>query len=81
VNLATFRAGYFFTPRTYLQSLIQYSDQLDTWSANVRFGWLQTAGTGLFIVYNDARGFNTLDGPLNRSLVLKYSRQFDVWGR
>ena len=22
-------------------------------SANARFGWLSTAGTGLFIVYND----------------------------
>jgi hypothetical protein len=71
------RIGYFFTPRIYLQSLIQYSDQLDTWSANVRFGWLGTAGTGLFIVYNDARGIDALSGPLNRSVIIKFSRQFD----
>jgi hypothetical protein len=31
-------------------------------------------------VLNEARGFNTLDGPLNRSLVVKYSRQLDVFG-
>ena len=81
VNLASLRAGYFFTPRIYLQSLVQYADQLDTWSANVRFGWLQAGGAGLFVVLNEARGFNTLEGPLNRSVILKYSRQFDVLGR
>jgi hypothetical protein len=80
VTLAGLRAGYFFTPRIYLQSLIQYADQLDTFSANVRFGWLNTAGTGLFIVYNDQQGINSLSGPLNRSLIVKYNRQFNLWG-
>lgn len=77
-TLVGLRLAYFFTPRVNLQSLIQYSDQLDTWSANLRFGWQSSAGTGLFLVFNDARGFNTLEGPLNRSVTLKYSRQFDV---
>jgi hypothetical protein len=80
VTLAALRGGYFFTPRIFLQSLVQYSDQADTWSANVRFGWLSTAGTGLFVVYNDAQGIGDLDGPLNRSLIVKYTRQFTVWG-
>lgn len=80
VNLASLRAGYFFTPRIYLQSLVQYSDQVDTWSANVRFGWLDTAGTGLFVVLNTAQGFSTLDGPLARSFIIKYNRQFNIWG-
>jgi hypothetical protein len=72
--------GYFFTPRIYLQSLIQYSDQIDRLSANARFGWLNTAGTGLFLVYNDIQGIDQLDGPLGRSLTLKYTRQFSVLG-
>ena len=72
--------GYFFTPRVYLQSLIQYSDQIDRLSANVRFGWLNTAGTGLFIVYNDIQGIDRLDGPLGRAWTLKVSRQFKVLG-
>ena len=72
--------GYFFTPRIYLQSLIQYSDQIDRLSANVRFGWLNTAGTGLFIVYNEIQGIDERDGPLGRSLTLKYTRQFNVLG-
>lgn len=79
VTLAALRAGYFFTPRISLQSLVQYATQQDMWSANLRFGWQQTAGTGLFIVYNDARGIQTLDGPLYRSLIIKYSRQFDLF--
>ena len=72
--------GYFFTPRIYLQSLIQYSNQIDRLSANVRFGWLNTAGTGLFIVYNEIQGIDQLDGALGRSLILKYTRQFNVLG-
>jgi hypothetical protein len=72
------RVGYFPTPRISLQSLFQYSSQLDVWSANVRLGWLGTAGTGLFIVYNDSRGVGLLEGPMARSLVVKYSREFNV---
>ncbi|TVP48460.1 MAG: hypothetical protein EA350_03350 [Gemmatimonadales bacterium] len=79
VTLAAVRAGYFFTPRISLQSLVQYATQQDMWSANLRFGWQHTAGTGLFIVYNDARGIQTFDGPLYRSLIVKYSRQFQLF--
>ena len=79
-TLAGINLGYFFTPRIYLQSLVQYSTQLDNWSANVRFGWLSTAGTGLFIVYNDVRGIQDLRGPQSRSLIIKFSRQFNVLG-
>ncbi|MYE16677.1 MAG: carbohydrate binding family 9 domain-containing protein [Gemmatimonadetes bacterium] len=79
-TLAGVNLGYFFTPRIYLQSLIQYSDQIDTWSANIRFGWLNTAGTGLFIVYNEVQGIETLTGPLGRSVYLKFTRQLNVFG-
>ena len=77
--------GYFFTPRIYLQSLVQYSDQIDRLSANLRFGWLNTAGTGLFIVYNDIQGFEDVvtgmvSGPLGRSFTIKYNRQLNVLG-
>jgi hypothetical protein len=80
-RLLTWRAGYFFTPRIYLQSLIQYSDQADNWAANLRFGWLNTAGTGLFIVFNEARGVGLLerDTPLNRGVIIKFTRQFNAW--
>ena len=80
-TLAGVNFGYFFTPKMYLQSLVQYSTQVDNWSANVRFGWLSTAGTGLFIVYNDVQGIGDLSGPQGRSLIVKFSRQFNVLGR
>ena len=79
-RLAGLRLGYFFTPDIYLQSLIQYSDQADNWSANIRFGWLGPAGTGLFIVYNQAHGLGAIEGPLNRALIIKFSRLFNVLG-
>lgn len=80
VKLVGLRLGYFFTPRIFFQSLIQYSDRHDAWSSNLRFGWLTTAGTGLFIVYNEARGTGDVRGPLSRALFLKFTRQFDVRG-
>jgi hypothetical protein len=73
------RVAYFFTPRVFLQSLMQYSNQAQVWTANARFGWLSTAGTGLFIVFNDgenADSFFRWRQPQSRSLVIKYTRQF-----
>lgn len=73
------RVAYFFTPRVFLQSLTQYSNQARVWTANARFGWLSTAGTGLFIVVNDgeeADGFFNWRQSQSRSLVIKYARQF-----
>ena len=55
-NLGQFRISYNFTPLIYLQAFVQYNDDIDTWSSNVRFSWLNTAGTGLFVVYNDSKG-------------------------
>ncbi len=67
-----------FTPRTYLQSLIQYDNQTDDVFANIRLGFLNTAGTGLFFVYNEVQ--RTLDpfGPRQRMFIVKYNRQFNV---
>ncbi len=78
-NLGQLRAAFNFTPLIYLQALLQYNDDADVWSSNIRFSWLNTAGTGLFVVYNDTEGLgNILIGPQNRSLTVKYTRQFDV---
>ncbi len=74
--------GYFFTPRIFIQSLVQYSDQADAWSANFRVGFLDTAGTGLYIVYNGAQEASSLTrfvNPLKRSFIVKYSRQLRLF--
>ena len=72
------RIGYNFTPRVFVNSLVQYNNQARAWAANARLGWLNTAGTGLFIVYNEgqeADGFFQWVRPQSRSLVVKYTRQ------
>jgi hypothetical protein len=80
-NLLRVRLSYSFTPRLYLQALLQYNDVIDNWSTNLRFGWLQAANTGLFVVYNENR--DTDRDPLgigvrDRSFTIKYSHSFDM---
>ena len=78
-NLLKLRVSYSFTPRLYLQALVQWNDVTSNWSTNLRLGWLQTANTGLFVVYNENR--DPTDGGAglrDRSFTIKYSRMFDL---
>jgi hypothetical protein len=80
-NLLKLRLSYSFTPRFYVQALVQYNDVIHNWSTNLRLGWLQTANTGLFVVYNENRA--TEQDPLglgvrDRSLTVKFSRTFEL---
>ena len=80
--------SYSFTPRIYLQANIQYNDETETLGTNLRLGLLDTAGTGLFIVYNDTEYVDIDLGALGsrwsrprqqqRQLVIKYMRLFDL---
>jgi Domain of unknown function (DUF5916) len=81
-NLVRARVSYSFSPRVFAQTLIQYNDRADLWSMNFRFGWLQAANTGLFVVYTDTRGlYDLVDRPerTDRSFIVKYSRLFDLF--
>ncbi|HMA25328.1 MAG: DUF5916 domain-containing protein [Gemmatimonas sp.] len=72
------RVAYFFTPRVFAQTLVQFNNQARVWTANGRFGWLGTAGTGLFVVFNDgeeADGFFRWTRPQTRSVIVKFTRQ------
>jgi len=74
-NIVRSQLRYSFTPTIYLQGLVQHNTTDKLWAANVRFGWLQRANTGLFVVYNH----NIQDGgPLNNSFIIKYTRMFDI---
>ena len=82
-SLVGVRVGYFFTPRIFVQSLVQYNNQAQAFSANVRFAWLNTAGTGLFVVLNDAEtatGMFAWQRPTARSFVVKFTKQFGTGG-
>lgn len=86
-NLLQARLSWSFTPRIYLQALGQYNDQSELWSMNVRFGWLQQANTGLFVVYNSINRLDSLTmadttfpgEPEHRGLTIKYAYLFDVY--
>jgi hypothetical protein len=81
-NLVRTRVSYSFTTRMFTQALVQYNDRADLWSMNFRFGWLQAANTGLFVVYTDTRGlYDLFDRPerTDRSFIVKYSYMFDLF--
>jgi hypothetical protein len=79
VTLARLRLSYSFTPKILLQLLMQYNDDGETLSTNLRFSWLRTANTGLYLVYNefDENAVGAL--PTGREIILKYSYMFDVF--
>ena len=81
-NLVRTRVSYSFSPRIFTQALVQYNDRADLWSMNFRFGWLQAANTGLFIVYTDTHGlYDLFERPerTDRSLIVKYSYMLDLF--
>jgi hypothetical protein len=66
----------------YVQANLQYNDDSEDFGTNIRLGWLDTAGTGLFLAINDTEHTGTLErtgfaaGPRQRQIVIKYSRLF-----
>ncbi len=81
-TLGRLRVSYSFTPKLLLQALIQYNDVNDDVSTNLRFSWLRTANTGLYVVYNEINEFGRFArDDDDRTLVVKYSYLFDVFGR
>ena len=77
-DLWRFRLSYSFSPRMLVEMLMQYNEEQDQVSTNLRFSWLQAANAGLYVVYNevDESGIGAL--PRGREFVLKYSRIFEV---
>jgi hypothetical protein len=72
------RLAYSFTPRMFVQSLVQYNNRSRITSVNARFGWLQNANNGLFVVVNIVKDKDLFDLMDTRSLTLKYTRSFDL---
>ena len=78
VVITGLRLAYSFTPRMFLQSLVQYNNVSEITSVNARFGWLKNANTGLFVVINIVRDNDFLNQLNNQSITIKYSYQFDL---
>lgn len=79
VGLTRLRLSYSFTPRMLLQALIQYNDQQEVLSTNVRFSLLRTANSGLFVVYNEFDEQFSGAPPTGREFIVKYNYLFDVF--
>lgn len=81
VLISGLRLAYSFTPRMFLQSLVQYNNVSNITSVNARFGWLRNANTGLFVVLNIVKDTDYFDALNNQSITIKYSHQFDLLGK
>ena len=75
------RLAYSFTPRIFIQSLIQHNNISNITSLNARFGWIKNANTGLFLVLNTIRDSDFIDKIDNQIITIKYNYQFDVLGK
>ena len=79
INVVRTRISYSFTPRIFIQGLFQVNDVTHKWSANIRFGFLQSSNTGLFIVLNDLRdAYNGIGQLQDQSITIKYTYLFDL---
>jgi hypothetical protein len=80
IDLVRLRLSYSFSTRLYVQALVQYNSLIDNWSTNLRFGWLQAANSGLYVVYNENRDprSGVGIGLRDRSFTIKYSHTFDL---
>ena len=77
-NLAGMRLSYSFTPKILLQALVQYNDVDEVLGTNIRFSWLRTANSGLYLVYNEVDERSVGAPPRGREFIVKYSHIFDV---
>lgn len=77
-NLARLRLSYSFSPKVFIDGLLQYNDRRDQWSSNVRFGWRDASSTGFYIVYNDIQDIGRDAGEPQRRWIVKYSRLFNL---
>lgn len=79
VTLTRARLSYSFTPKMLLQALLQYNNDAEVFSTNIRFSMLRTANSGLYIVYNEFDERFPGAPPTGREFIVKFSYLFDVF--
>ena len=78
-RIGRLRLGWSFSPHIALEALLQYNNRDDVLASNLRFSWLRKANTGLYLVFNDIKGYDAYTGAQpDRSLVAKYTYLFDI---
>ena len=77
VGIGRLRLTYSFTPKMSLQALVQYNERDDLLSTNLRFAWLTSADTGLYLVYNEVDDRDGFVKP-RKEFIIKFSHILDV---
>ncbi len=74
-DLVTSRINYSFSPRMFLNALIQYNSTVKEITSNIRFNFIHKPLSDLFLVYNESRA---TDGEVReRALIAKLTYVFD----
>jgi hypothetical protein len=71
-TVTSLRTGYSFSRSMFLDSLLQYRNDVRQLSANVRFNLIHRPLSDFFIVYNESQ-FTDLEQPAGRGIVVKYT--------
>ena len=74
-TLANLRVGYSFSTNMFLDTLLQYRNDLNQFSANVRFNLIHRPLSDFFIVYNESQYTDAAQNA-GRGLVVKYTQMF-----
>ena len=77
VGVGRLRLTYSFTPKMSLQALVQYNERDDLLSTNLRFAWLTSADTGLYLVYNEVDDRDGFVKP-RKEFIIKFSHILDL---
>ena len=78
IGVGRLRLTYSFTPKMSLQALVQYNERDDLLSTNLRFAWLTSADTGLYVVYNEVDERDGFQKP-RKEFIIKFSHILDVF--
>jgi hypothetical protein len=65
---------YSFNPKMYLNAFIQYNNEADQISSNIRYRFIHRPLSDIYVVYNDVR--DRRRDSTDWSLTLKYTRLF-----
>ncbi|MBM3809658.1 MAG: RluA family pseudouridine synthase [Acidimicrobiia bacterium] len=74
-TLVNLRTGYSFSSNMFLDTLLQYRNDVKQFSANLRFNLIHRPLSDFFVVYNESQ-FTDAAQTAGRGLVVKYTQMF-----
>ena len=77
-NLSRLKLSYSFSSKVAVQGFVQHNERDDILATNLRFSWLRSANSGLFVVYNEIDEDGFFPGRPRKEFIIKYSHIFDV---